>query len=495
MLFSLLIVAFKSEAFRCYILAGDAQTQEVDHNGSFILNLKYLSGDKKYPFSNNCQRVSSWTELAKNLEEESKRNLKLKNERVMIHQASHGLREGGAVLNCGTESGKSVLAAIDKIAAVSPKLFFSLDSCYSGDMIWPLLSNEKLNNACWILASQPGRASAMTNDNLTTVLEKTEKGTSAEGLFLKSDASIISSAPWNESGLIKYKTSKDVQMGTNLLEKISKYGGFCKQNIPRRSAKLCNHPLYNDEQASKIFSAEKRIGESKISVEEIENINSDQLSNLVNAFIRIENREQIYIARFDYLIKLTQVNIAKAKAMSLIAVKDIERLSFLIKEKAIYENRKTCFNKIKSEIESNFKAQDTISHEKSAELIINQLDVLFKQKVCKSLTDPKHPDYDPNDDPKFIIANASVDKSSLSKSNLSSPAGKTKILDNLIGESFFPEEFVNSTECRSTPDIISPSAALDAFVRGSLASNDPYPNPIDQQRRKACQDFKLGVDD
>jgi hypothetical protein len=184
----------------CIVILGN--NKQKDWNGAF----------KDYPVPKkfgrfNCISFDSWDQADAYLRGKTTRKPRLKpGEDLLIIQAAHGGPGGSASCNAGDVSGEEILSKLEsyqnryRVGAI-------IRSCYSGDLILGKLKrdgrgNQKnLDRLCLVTSSAPGRVSY--GGQIAEAPEQISDSRDLEKWATLNDA-MISSSAWDSAGVTEY---------------------------------------------------------------------------------------------------------------------------------------------------------------------------------------------------------------------------------------------------------------------------------------------------
>lgn len=192
----------------CWIVSG----AQIDQLGSFSKSNAVLECiDKTIINGVECTCFQCWKGCSQSIENAYLKTAAPLN-KVTILQGAHGIPGGGAVCNKADNSGDEILNVVEKISK-NTQVGLIIHSCYSGDLVSKKLIRETQNpsspmirNSCVITASTMGKVGYAYSDDLITQVMKETDDISLSDLFKKSFkyGGLISSAQWSTIYLDQY---------------------------------------------------------------------------------------------------------------------------------------------------------------------------------------------------------------------------------------------------------------------------------------------------
>lgn len=476
--FILISQAWAQTSGSCIVISGNKR----DHNG--VLDKPLFKQQQVQVGGRNCQIVDGWNEalaLAETLPKDSD---------LLLVQGAHGYKDATFACNSGDVSADEVLSHLEALSK-KHKLGAVIHSCFSGEVMRKKLMKDQfapegLEKMCLVTSSQFGRLTYAHSKDMASQLEEAKPGQTLEDLFLASSSGLISSAAWTEAGVPLYLTTKDVSSGMKVLQNvdsITRFDGVC-DTPAEASAALCASPSVNREVFDLLSTFKEPIIRDDLKYFTISNLENriktltkekkegDPKSTRVAQGLEcFEGVMGFYQKKFgenlENLERLTELRPALKEFSQLPAHKACELYKQDLDE---WSQRSIFFQSFTMALEDYENAQEELSQ-------------IFKSHR-----------FDENFD---LISFA---KAAIGDKRICRPEDKMDILQSLLGESFFMDEFAGfwdpNVEDMDVPDEnilgreFSTQIALKGFQNSSILRNSPQ-NSADKARSQACKDFKL----
>lgn len=456
----------------CVIISGAKR----DHNKAF--DLPMYKQDSIVIGNHDCVIVDDWVTAVIVAE-------RMIPGELLIIQGTHGGSDGSFACNGGDATADEVLTNLNRLSK-RHKVGAAIDSCFSGEIMRKKLIEDvgkdakDLEGLCLVTSSQLGRITYGGKNDLSNVLSRAKAGQTLEQIFVESNSGMISSAAWSEAGIPQYLMNKTAELGMNVLQKVdavTRFDGVCDTKEEANSA-ICASPSVSNE----VFQL---------------------LMGFTDVSIKDDNK-----AFFLKNIKAKPEALTKAK-------------------KPGFEDGVVCFkgllafyqNKFGTELENLTEVTQLVSLEKefssmkaypSCEKFKKTLTSPWEQKALyySTLFNTKDKYLQDQDKLAKIFSShnfkgefdmMSFARAAAGDKAVCKPENKFQILQSMLGEQFFPNEFSEYSipnQKMETPDEtilgkeLSTQIAMKGFQDASIRRNKPG-NKTDEARAKACKNFKI----
>ena len=468
-IFALIIaLSTPASAFQCLVVSG-LEKDEVH----VLSDVPFLKPNFEVA-GNKCQIFNSWAALEFYVFGDKKHPSKVgEKESLLILQGAHGGQGGSAACNEGDPTGDEIYGSLKKISEKF-QTGAIIHSCYSGDLMERKLKDDSkapgksLDHLCLVTDSLFGRTVAGRNDSSGYLVGFAKPEMSLESLFTRSKGGMISSAAWDDSGVTQYFMSR---VYDDALTMISKMGTFTKLNpedqVCTLSAKAVASPIitkWNDEAMINYMNGDFEL--------------SDQIM-------------KDYYNRLDQMITDRNEPTPRQQLAGICAVawnaafQEIRKKSGTITAREFY----AAYMKFEGLPEyENCKGIDKLIPSKNHEMPLFHMRVIFPNEIQQGYPSfvsayrklkKDHLVSEPTDGFEVVVKNSKKDIS---------PSARAAVAEEVLGIRGYRPEDTKHGFAGEKLDDVSPSSALNGFVRGSLAKSE-YTNTIDQKRRNACRDF------
>jgi len=218
----LLILLFSAEvwAFKCFVISGVERDRKGLWDGNRFIERRQSARIRGH----NCIVLDTWEDLSKPIY-----RLNRSTDNVLIMNMTHGGSMGGTMCNAGNVRGVRILEILRNLSR-NRRVAVNMESCFSGDLIakkimTDSLANPSIENLCLSTNSLFGRVSLGNFTGESEFVKKVvdvKKGQSYESLFwslkkgnrLDGGRGMISSFPWNTTGMDKFVESRYRNIGT-----------------------------------------------------------------------------------------------------------------------------------------------------------------------------------------------------------------------------------------------------------------------------------------
>lgn len=473
-LFILILSSLSQAAFatQCLVVQGDKSEDEKKSGAIHKLHPEFINGTASLAHL-RCKYFDSWTALVSYVHQSEGKNMLL-HEPLLVVQMSHGSPGGIGNTNAGDIPGETILKNLTSLSKNHP-VFGTFESCYSGDLMKKKLINDALNpkdpsvsNLCLFTESAFNHGAEGGSHDLFSVLEKeTKPGMSADDVFLRTDEGLISSAPWNQSGITDYFKGKELQQTLPVLQSIKKYGKYDCSPLRKASTQNC----------------------FKAVIEPI-------LQNLLTQFNTVPN-QPLESEAFQYLQKDLKLS-SDEQTAELVKIKDPES-----KKKV---QAKLNFIDLMRATLVNFKGD----HLRDLILTLDNLSASLEFKVFAEASKPEEVAYQSvfpigssssltsqltafgNAESRMKLLLQQKDVTQLWADGINGPpiSCSAQLDQRILVAEILGEELVGQSDTDVHKNKESPLLALFGFVRGGVRY-PTFTDPIDQKRRNACRSFKF----
>lgn len=455
-----------STAIECYVVSGiehDKKTEKYafDHAYDWVEKPTSLAGSP-------CVVVAGWTELNQRL------SASKSTEPLFVLQLAHGDKGGVSVCDGGKTSAGDALMILNS-AAEKRSVSAFLQSCYSGDILKEKLQRDErgetsekvLNNLCLAAASPFGVSTRFDPAEFSEVLRNTTPGESAESVFKKNWAGVISSAAWSGSGAARAFIS-DATLD-EVFESLKKMAAMASCDPGSLDAKETWKQIVDlrlvDVDDLEIFRSFKKNSAS------LSDIPTEQLvANLktttenIKAVCAFAGCDPNYLSSLEPAVNKVRTAVQRKSLWSYDNFKALLiNLSAIDEDVRVFSTHCDLKKRQKNILQAlpntwgSYATQVGLYSQKS-----NQFpDKLSEQEVASLIITV---------DPEL-------------KRNFTSP--KRNALETILG--LKPDNFNGHDQSDNAE---SAHHLLRSFVRGSL-DVDLFTNPNDRKRRHACREFKL----
>ncbi|MBF0301009.1 MAG: hypothetical protein HQK51_20035 [Oligoflexia bacterium] len=502
-------------AFQCFVVSG----MKADFNGA--LKDDILLEKNPQIAGSSCLTFDSWTALKEHYQKTKQSTI---DEDIMIYQGTHGGQGGYAWTNTERTSPDKIIEVLELIGA-NNRVGYVAKSCYSGDLLMNKMSLDEvrfkehtpipsLGNVCILTMSAPGRSTTAGTLTETKGIDKSlarvQPGVTMEEFFSTEKEGLFSSAPWSQSGLIRYYQNNSIKNGLEVLQNLE---GILSGSESRISAcndlqKIWSLLLYAnpylDEATTKVIALAWKEQETK-RFKNFKEFLLDTLESLkVPQYISNESLFKIIELHEKEIVKFLGATEAKVKKEDRdedeeeVTADQLNQSMDCIKElKAVYGSQAkiditqlySTMQKIGKTINEKYTAKgidkkNLIDGNVYLRSMLLKIPEISKYNIVSSQFAIQQMPIENTEEHNKILDSSIRKLKSASSKEEDKMNGAVKKLKDL---------FVRAPT--DTEDDYSPSLnaikALQGFSRVGQSIHE-YSNPLDQKRREACQKFHIG---